>query len=208
METSVSERAKPGTGMSQAGLPALGPWPHHDSGWASPSQRRQCPPYKGGDTATEDHCKPKTRHRDPLPCSGTHHWGHCWGGSVFSGLSGLLFSFRLPESQEDSQITDFESPPNLPLKWQVLYLCRHLGHLEQSREWASELMSTVSTLGRRGALLSGREQIKHRDSRRCSCRVRKNHLFPEPSSILLLPSADSHSTPKKVKCLEMRNFLL
>lgn len=74
----------------------------------------------------------------------------------------------------------------------------------RSREWPSEHTSTVSVLLVLSDTLG--EKTKQRDSRHFSCQARKNHFLPDPGSIFLFLSVDSHLTPRTVKCLEMKNL--
>ena len=74
----------------------------------------------------------------------------------------------------------------------------------KSREWPSERSSTLSALLVLSDTLG--EKTKLRDSRHFSCQARKNHFLPDPGSIFLFLSVDSHLTPRTVKCLEMKNL--
>ena len=127
-----------------------------------------------------------------------------WGKSLFSDLNRLRFyCFNLQRVKREIRARAFNHLftllPNGKcfIRASTLDVCK-------SREWPSERTSTVSALLVLSDTLG--EKTKQRDSRHSSCQARKNHFLPDPGSIFLFLSVDSHLTPRTVKCLEMKNL--
>lgn len=126
-----------------------------------------------------------------------------WGKSLFSDLNRLMFyCFSLPESEEGNKSASFQSPLYPAPRWKVFHLCLHFERLWKQR-------MTISTHKHSSALVLSDtlgEKTKRRDSHHFSCQAKKNHFLPDPGSIFLFLSVDSHLTPRTEKCLEMKNL--